>query len=70
MDYIRNFYTSFKLIINPKPPLKTNYYCNKTNHLIKNAKYLPIFKDDFGNFYPKKYNGIKISKKINEEELM
>jgi hypothetical protein len=54
MDYIRNFYTNFKLIIKPRPPLKTNYYSSKTNYLIKNAKYQPIFIDEINNFTPLK----------------
>jgi len=54
MDYIRNFYTNFKLIIKPRPPLKTNNYSSKTNYLIKNAKYQPIFIDEINNFTPLK----------------
>lgn len=49
MDYIKNFGTTLKLIINPKPPLKT-HFSYKTNYLIKNAKNQPIFKDEFKNF--------------------
>lgn len=65
MDYIKNFYESFKLIINPKPPIKTNYYY-KPNYLIRNAKYQPIFKDEFKEYKPVKYNSV-YNTKVDEE---
>lgn len=68
MDYIQKFYNNIKIIINPKPLLKTNYYY-KPNYFIKNAKYQQIFKDEFGIFYTKKnYTSTILEEK--KEELM
>ena len=54
MDYLKNFYREINLIINPRPPFSTKYYY-KPNYLIRNAKYQPIFKNDFSNFNTNKY---------------
>lgn len=68
MDYLKHFYRSIESIMNPKSPLRTNYYY-KPNYLIKNAKYHSIFKDEFGNFNSSKYyKPVVLEEK--KEELM
>lgn len=67
MDYIRKFYISFKLIINPPPPIKPNYYY-PSNNFNKYAKHKPNFLDEFNNFKPIKYNFAYNNN--NDEELL
>ncbi len=65
MDYLKNFYRKINLIINPRPPFSTKYYY-KPNYLIRNAKYQPIFKNDFKNNKLVNYNPV-YNAKVDEE---
>jgi len=69
MNYLKNFYREINLIIYPRPPFCTKYY-DKPNYLIRNAKYQPIFKNDFSNFNANKYYKSTILEEKKEEELM